>query len=117
MQQPLQADDDDADDELPAPNVAVPPQNRGPVFNTFPQQPQFVNPQFPNPSIGQQPVQAPNQPGYPSQPTVPYGGVAVPGMVVPPPPQQPGQPGQPMPIPPPRRPGGVGHRSWLSSTR
>jgi len=103
MQQPVQADDDDdADDELPAPNVAVPPQNRGPVFNTFPQQPQFVNPQFPNPQIGQQPVQAPNQPGS-SVPTVPYGGVSVPGMVAPPPPPQ---PGQPMPIPPPRRPGG-----------
>jgi hypothetical protein len=110
MQQPVPADDDDDDDELPPPNVAVPPQNRGPVFNTFPQQPQFVNPQFPNPQFGQQPVQqVPNQPpAYPSAPTAPYGGVAVPGMVAPPPPQQPGQiqPGQPMPVPPPRRPGG-----------
>jgi hypothetical protein len=108
MQQPVPADDD-ADDELPAPNVAVPPQNRGPVFNTFPQQPQFVNPQVHNPPFSQQPVPpAPNQPaGFPSQPSAPFGGVAVPGMVAPPPPQQPGQvPGQPMPMPPPRRPGG-----------
>jgi hypothetical protein len=106
MQQPMPADDD-ADDEQPAPNVAVPPMNRGPVFNTFPQQPQFVNPQQPqlvNP--GQQPPvqQAPNQPsGFPSAP--PFGGVAVPGMVAPAPQPQPGQI-QPQPIPPPRRPGG-----------
>ena len=52
MPQPVPTDDDD-DDELPPPNVAVPPQNRGPVFNTFPQQPQFVNPQIPNPQFGQ----------------------------------------------------------------
>jgi hypothetical protein len=106
MQQPLPADDD-ADDE-PAPNVAVPPMNRGPVFNTFPQQPQFVNPQQPqlaNPQMGQQPVQqVPNQPaGFPSAP--PFGGVAVPGMVAPAPQPQPGQI-PPQPIPPPRRPGG-----------
>lgn len=101
MQQPPQADDD-ADDEEPAPNLVIPPQNRGPVFNTFPQQPQFVNPQ-----IGQQPAgqQLPNQPaGFPSAPSAPFGGVAVPGMVAPAP--QP-QPGQPQPIPPPRRPGGL----------
>ena len=105
MQQPIPADD--ADDEQPAPNVAVPPMNRGPVFNTFPQQPQFVNPQQPqmvNPMTGQpQPVQpVPNQ----SAPSAPFGGVAVPGMVAPAPqPLQPGQP-MPMPMPPPRRPGG-----------
>ena len=108
MQQPMPADDD-ADDEQPAPNVAVPPMNRGPVFNTFPQQPQFVNPQQPqlaNPQMGQQPPvqQVPNQPaGFPSAP--PFGGVAVPGMVAPAPQPQPGQI-QPQPIPPPRRPGG-----------
>ncbi len=65
-------------------------------------------------SVGQQPFMPqpqviPNgqpaaQPG--AQPTAPYGGVAVPGMVAPPP-QQPGQPGQPQPqTVPPRRPGG-----------
>jgi hypothetical protein len=108
---PPVADDDDADDEQPAPNVPVP--GRGPVFNTFPQG-STVAPQ-PGQNFGQQPfmpqpqVQQPNgqpvaQPGF--QPTAPYGGVAVPGMVAPPP-QQPGQPGQPQPQTiPPRRPGG-----------
>jgi hypothetical protein len=104
--------DDDADDEQPAPNVAVPAGGRGPVFNTFPQG-ATVAPQ-PGQNFGQQPfmpqpqVQQPNgqpvtQPGY--QPTAPYGGVAVPGMVAPTPQQ--GQPGQPQPQTiPPRRPGG-----------
>jgi hypothetical protein len=108
---PPVAEDDDVDDEQPAPNVAVP--GRGPVFNTFPQG-TTVAPQ-PGQNFGQQPfmpqpqVQQPNgqpvaQPGL--QPTAPYGGVAVPGMVAPPP-QQPGQPGQPQPQTiPPRRPGG-----------
>jgi hypothetical protein len=94
--------DDDVDDERPAPNVAV-PQPRGPVFNSFPQ-PQVVNPQGAVPTA---------QPGAPQQaapavasptPVAPYGGVAVPGMVAPPPPT-PGQPGQPV-----RRPGGPGGR-------
>jgi hypothetical protein len=101
--------DDDADEERPAPAVPV-PTPRGPVFNTFPP-PQPVNPQG-NPggapgAYPQQPVQ--QQPA--STPTAPFGGVAVPGMVVQPPPQpgqqvQPGQ--QPVVIPgqPPRRPGG-----------
>jgi hypothetical protein len=106
--------DDDADDEQPAPNVAVPGGNRGPVFNTFPQG-TTVAPQN-RQNFGQQPfmpqpqVQDPNtpppvaQPGF--QPSAPYGGVAVPGMVAPVP-QQPGQPGQPQPQTiPPRRPGG-----------
>jgi hypothetical protein len=111
---PPVAADDDADDEQPAPNVVVPPGGqRGPVFNTFPQQQQgpTIAPQ-PGRNFGQQPfmpqpqVQDPNsqpvaQPG--AQPSAPYGGVAVPGMVAPPP-QQPGQP-QPQTIPP-RRPGG-----------
>ena len=112
--------DDDVDDEQPAPNVTM-PQGRGPVFNTFPQgttvapQPGFpqgttVAPQ-PGQFNGQQPFmpqpqvmpngQPVTQPGF--QPTAPYGGVAVPGMVAPPP-QQPGQP-QPQTIPP-RRPDG-----------
>lgn len=107
--------DDDVDDEEPAPNVQV-PQGRGPVFNTFPQG-ATVAPQPGQNFGGQQPFMPqpqviPNgqpaaQPG--AQPTAPYGGVAVPGMVAPPPqqPGQPGQPGQPQPqTVPPRRPGG-----------
>jgi hypothetical protein len=116
MQQPQPADDD-ADDEQPAPNVAVP--QRGPVFNTFPQQqPQFPGQppnQFPTGTVvsplNGQPFQmnpnSPNQPPPPgSQPSAPFGGVAVPGMVAPAPQPQPGQfqPGQQQPIPPPRRP-------------
>jgi hypothetical protein len=119
MQQPPV--DDDADDEQPPPNVAVPPQMRGPVFNTFPQQqqPQFVPPQLgPNgmPQGGPNGVpqgggngvqQVPNQPGTfgSPAPSAPFGGVAVPGMVAPVPQQQ-QQPGQPPLIPTPRRPGG-----------
>ena len=105
--------DDDADDERPAPNVAVPPPGqRGPVFNTFPQ-PQVVNPQgapMPQPGVaGGTQTPAPATPAASTAPTAPYGGVAVPGMVAPPPPapagQQPGVPGQPI-----RRPGGPGGR-------
>jgi hypothetical protein len=84
--------------------------------------PQGVNPQGVNPQAapvlmpGQvpPPVQVPTeqqqQPvNYPSTPTNPYGGVAVPGMMVPTPqPQQP-QPGQIVPpAQQPRRPGGPG---------
>ncbi len=97
--------DDDGDDERPAPNVAVPAQRgagRGPVFNTFPQ-PQVVNPQAPE---AQQPAEPQTPAGSPT-PVAPYGGVAVPGMVAPPPPapagQQPGAPAAPA-----RRPGGRG---------
>ena len=120
VQQPPQPADDDADDEQAAPNVTVP--QRGPVFNTFPQQPQGF-PQQPN----GQPVPSPFQPqttispfngqpfppsGSPNQPVAPaapFGGVAVPGMVAPVPQPQPGQfPGQQPPqIPPSRRPGGL----------
>jgi hypothetical protein len=98
-QQPPQVVDD-ADDEQPAPIVAGPPQNRGPVFNTFPVQPTTVAPQFQMPPQPQVPQVQPA--GFP---TAPYGGVAVPGMVAPAPQGQPGQP-QTV-IPPPRRPGGV----------
>jgi hypothetical protein len=99
---PPQMADDDADDERPAPNVAMPtgqiPNPRGPVFNTFPQ-PQVIAPQVLPPGVTlpqqQMPTQAPT-----AYPTAPFGGVAVPGMVQPA--QQPGQvPGQPV-----RRPGG-----------
>jgi hypothetical protein len=96
---------DDADDEQPAPNVVGPPQNRGPVFNTFPVQGTTIAPQFQMPPQPQMP-QVPNQPaGFPGAPSAPYGGVAVPGMVAPAPQPQPGQPQ--LVIPPPRRPGGV----------
>lgn len=114
FQQPqfAQPVDDDVDDERPAPNVVMPtPNGRGPVFNSFPQ-PQVVNPQtgapvqmpFPQPQEQQVPPAS-----YPATPTAPFGGVAVPGMMVPTP--QPVQPGQIVPpgqVPPgqPRRPGG-----------
>jgi hypothetical protein len=112
--------DDDPEDERPAtPNGAQPtPNPRGPVFNAFPP-PQVVNPQSGAPATampqgGQMPLvqpagqqQAAPQPS--PYPTNPFGGVAVPGMVVPAP-QQPGQqPGQ-ISAPPQtgqtRRPGG-----------
>jgi len=115
FQQPVE---DDQEDERPAqaPNVAMPlpngavaPQNRGPVFNAFPR-PVEVSPQGVLPG-GVVPVNGGvPQPGapvtFPNTPTAPFGGVAVPGMIAPAPPQQPGQiqpgaPGQPV-----RRPGG-----------
>jgi len=99
--------EDDVDDERPAPNVAVPtvtmpngqvPNPRGPVFNTFPQ-PQVIAPQVLPPGVNINGAQPP-QPQPATTPTAPFGGVAVPGMIVQPA-QQPGQPGQPV-----RRPGG-----------
>lgn len=100
---------DDIDDDRPAPPGPVPgAPTRGPVFNSFPQ-PQVVNPQAaPMPQPGAPVQQAPagqqTPAGHPSPtPVAPYGGVAVPGMVAPPPPPAPGQPGQPV-----RRPGGPG---------
>ena len=87
------------------PPTVIPP-NRGPVFNTFPQ-PQIVNPQQPSVLPFPQgvvpagdPPPATNPPGV--QPASPFGGAAVPGMIVKPPPgqAQPGAPGQPL------RPGG-----------
>jgi len=117
MPQPMPAQaDDDSDDERPQPPAGVmPPPGvppRGPIFNQFPQ-PQVVTPQggpMPQPYNPAQPpqmVQPPPQPQQQSpaqqpsaQPTAPFGGVAVPGMVAPAP-AQPNQPGQPV-----RRPGG-----------
>src|SRR5262252_2632595 len=128
--------DDDADDERPAPNAAapnpsVPPNvvlppnvngNRGgPVFNTGPRGPEIA-PQGTYPGMppgGFQPQQPQQQQPPPPQqqvpvntvtPTSPFGGVAVPGMIVAPP-QQPGQmqqqqPQQQQPGQPVRRPGG-----------
>ena len=106
--QPPQPADDDTDDQKPAPPGAVPgAPPRGPVFNSFPQ-PQVVNPQAPpmsQPGVGVPQTQTPPPSAPISSPTpvAPYGGVAVPGMVAPPPPAPPGQPGQPV-----RRPGGPG---------
>lgn len=100
-QLPQQADDD-SDDERPVPSGAMPNQNRGPIFNTFPQ-PQVVNPQgaaaqpMPQPAV---PAPAPS-----AFPTAPAGGVAIPGMVAPAPQPPPGQQPQPGPV---RRPGGPG---------
>jgi hypothetical protein len=112
MQQPQPADDDA--DEQAAPNVTVP--QRGPVFNTFPQQPQFPAQGTPNPFQPQttispfngQPFPVNGSPNQPAAPAAPFGGVAVPGMVAPVP-LQPGQfpPGQQPPQVPPRRPGGL----------
>jgi hypothetical protein len=110
-----QPGDDDQEDERPAPNGQAPPQNRGPVFNTFPQ-PQVVNPQtapsgqpmtvVPPTGAVPQTTPTPPPPVFPGMPTAPYGGVSVPGMVAPAPTPAPGQPGalgQPA-----RRPGGPG---------
>ena len=117
-------DDDDRgpeDDEQPVPGAPVPgfpvpTPGRAPVFNTFPQ-PQVVNPRqgapatmpgAPGGAPQQQTAPTPNvtYPGgvsYPGQPTAPSGGgVAVPGMIVPAPPQ-PGQPGLPQPAAPGQR--------------
>ena len=101
---------DDQEDDRPAPN-------RGPVFNTFPQ-PQVTPVQsgiMGPPPTGVPPgVTPPNGPlmlpapvpAAPTpQPNTAYpGGVSVPGMIVPAPPQ-PGQPGQQPPTQP-KRPGG-----------
>jgi hypothetical protein len=103
---PQPADDDD---DRPAPNVPVAvPGQRGPVFNTFPQ-PQNGIPQAVPPAQPGAPPQVPNMPATSPTPVAPYGGVAVPGMVAPPPPQQPGQiPGQVPGQGPIRRPVGPG---------
>jgi len=122
--------DDDADDERPAANAQMPPAgagagvavapqvmpggNRGPVFGNAPRGPEIA-PQgtYPGMPPGGLPpqLQNPNQPPPPAAtPTAPFGGVAVPGMIVAPPPgqQQPGQiqQAQPQPGQPVRRPGG-----------
>lgn len=103
---PPQTADDDGDDERPSPNPQVPGTPRGPVFNTFPQ-PQVVTPQvapMPQPVVALPPqIPAAATPTASPTPVAPYGGVAVPGMVAPPPPAPRVPPSQPV-----RRPGGPG---------
>jgi hypothetical protein len=95
----LPADDDDG------PRNVVTPNPRGPVFNTFPQPLQPGSPYTPpQPGVVQQVNPAAPQ-GTTGQPQMPVG-VAVPGMILQPPPPQPGQPfqlqpGQPNPQQPP----------------
>jgi len=105
--------DDDVDDERPAPNVQIPnvptPPQRSPAFNAVPMQapttaPQGTYPGMPPggmPTPTNQPVQAPPS----ATPLSPFGGVAVPGMIVAPPPQPGQQPGQVQPVPQPGQPG------------
>jgi len=105
--------DDDQDDDRPQPNVQMPaPNPRGPVFNTFPQQPQVINPQTGQPVA--MPPQFQNQVPQPQQQqpmttpgATPFGGVSVPGMIAPTPQQQPGVVGAPQQPGQVRRPGGV----------
>jgi hypothetical protein len=111
--QPPRADDDN-DDDRSAPIAPAPPiPTRGQVFNVFPQPqvvnpqvPQGVTPQFPQGVTGGVPLQQPppiappagaTPPTAPagSTPSSPFGGVSVPGMIVPGPAQQ--QPGSPIP--------------------
>jgi hypothetical protein len=106
--QPLQPADDDAEDNRPAPNAGVANQQRGPVFNTFPQ-PQVVNPQSApaqQPGVQMAPQTNPSVPMSSPTPTAPYGGVSVPGMVAPAPQTAPGQ--APNVVIPAKRPGGPG---------
>jgi len=108
QQQQFSPVEDDADDARPNPNVPI-ANPRGPVFGRFPA-PQVINPQTGAPISPNDPVpvvpseQPPLQ--YPSVPTSPFGGVAVPGMVAPAPQQQPPGilPGQ---VPPVTQPGQV----------
>ena len=111
---PAPAPPDDDADEPPAARVQMPQPPRPPVFNAFPP-PQVGGPGaagVPNVQGGGQTTAPPPQ-AYPSAPTAPNGGVAVPGMVVPAPPQ-PGvvtSPGLTPPAPPPGqvvRPNGRG---------
>ena len=101
--------DDDADD-APAASVQNPQPPRPPVFNAFPP-PQVGGPGASGvPPVQGQPAQA--TPTYGATPTAPpSGGVAVPGMIIPAPPQ-PGQSPSVHPAPQPpgqiTRPGGRG---------
>jgi hypothetical protein len=105
--QPRAAPDEDSPDDRAAPIIGGPPVPGRGQFNVFPQ-PQVANPQLQIPPIVPgAPVQPPSAIGAPSgapataptgsTPTSPFGGVSVPGMIVPAPaPQQPGGvPGRP----------------------
>jgi hypothetical protein len=107
---PQPPSDDENEEERPNPNVQM-PNPRGPMFNTFPQ-PQVINPQTGQPVNGPNgpqgvPSEQQTPPNYPATPTAPYGGVAVPGMVAPPPQQQPVIPGQVAPAQQPLMPGQI----------
>lgn len=112
QQQALQQADDDAE-QPPAPNVQLPNQPRGPVFNAFPP-PQLNGPNGPIAQPGPQPAAPVTFGATPSAPA--GGGVSVPGMIVQPPPAigmpPPGtmtQPPQSSPTPGQiQRPGGRG---------
>jgi hypothetical protein len=107
FQQPVAQPVDDDADERPA-NVQVPNQPRGPVFNSFPQ-PQVGGPNGPAaaPGVvprGQTGVSQP--PAFGATPTAPAnGGVSVPGMVAPAPPQPIPSPSLQPVLPPQTRPG------------
>jgi hypothetical protein len=109
---------DDDPDDVPVPNVQMPGQPRAPVFNTFPP-PQVGGPQ--NLPPGMQSVVPAGRTDAPvtfgSTPTAPAaGGVAVPGMIVQPPPPIPSPGLSPSQTPPQvapvpgqiQRPGGRG---------
>jgi hypothetical protein len=91
--EPPGVNDDDADDEEPAPEVVM-PNPRGPIFNAFPQ-PQG-SPAEPGSAPAGMPGAFPQAPAgtYPPAQGQPPVGVAVPGMVAPAP-AQPRQPGAP----------------------
>jgi hypothetical protein len=91
-------------DDEDTPRNLVTPNPRGPVFNTFPQPGSPYTP--PQPGVVQQ-INPTAPQGTTGQPQIPVG-VAVPGMILQPPPPQPGQPfplqppqpGQPFPLQP-----------------
>jgi hypothetical protein len=87
--------DDDADDRTP--NVQVPNQPRGPVFNSFPP-PQVGGPNGAVGAPSAQPAAPVTFGGAPS--AAPGGGVSVPGMMTQPQQPQQGQPGMPITIAP-----------------
>jgi hypothetical protein len=91
---PPPASGDLGDEERSAPRGAPLRNSRVPIFNTFPLPPvvnprngQAMSPQVSGPQ-GQQPPMQPAQPSTdPRMPTGPFGGVAIPGMIAPSPPQ------------------------------
>src|SRR5262245_55769227 len=107
---PAPAPPDDDADEPPAARVQMPQPPRPPVFNAFPPPQVSGAAGGPNVQGGGQPAAQPPQ-AYPTAPTAPNGGVAVPGMVAPAPPQPGMSPSNTPPAPPPGqivRPNGRG---------